>query len=385
MIAFTIAAASLKRMVRDRVAAFFMVLLPLVVILVIGATAGGPATPRVGVVAAPGPLAAGLAQTLDGTEGLRTSAYGTEQDARDALRRGEVDAVVLIPGDFDARLASGRSVELPLLTAGPTGNAQGAWQAVSAGVARHATAVQAAAFAATEAGGSLSARLPLARALETTVPRVTVQSEPVDGSGSALPAGFGSSAPTMLVLFVFVNSLASGAAMVQTRQLGIHTRVLAAPVPARAIVLGESLCYLGLALLQSALIIAAGALLFGVSWGDPLAAVVLTVVWAAVGTGAGMAGGTVFRTPEQASALGPTIGVAFGMLGGCMWPLEIVPDAVRSLGHLTPHAWAVDAWTALLARGGGLGDILLPLGVLGAFAALLLTFASVRLHRSLTT
>ena len=341
MTVLVIAATSLKRLVRDRVAAFFMVLLPLVVILVIGATAGGPATPRVGVVGAPGPLATGLVATLAATEGLRSSTFETEQDARDALRRSEVDAVLVIPAGFDTRLTNGRPVELPLLTAGPTANAQGAWQAVSAGVARHAAAVQAAGFAAATAGGTLSTRLPLARTLETTVPRVAVLGEPVDGTGAALPAGFGSSAPTMLVLFVFVNSLASGAAMVQTRQLGIHTRVLAAPVRARDIVLGESLCYLGLALLQSALIIAAGALLFGVSWGDPLAATVLTVAWAAVGTGSGMLGGTLFRTPEQASAVGPTLGVAFGMLGGCMWPLEIVPDAVRALGHLTPHAWAV--------------------------------------------
>ncbi|HWD02993.1 MAG TPA: ABC transporter permease [Amycolatopsis sp.] len=385
MTVLAIAAASLKRMLRDRVATFFMVLLPLVVILVIGATAGGPAVPRVGVVAAPGPLAADLVRTLGGTEGMRTSTFDREQDARDALRRGEVEAVLLIPAGFDTLLASDGSAELPLLTAAPTGNAQSAWQAVSAGVARHAAAVQAAGFAATTAGGTLSARLPLARTLETTLPRVTVRSEPVDGTGSSLPAGFGSSAPTMLVLFVFVNSLAAGAALVQTRKLGIHTRVLAAPVPARTIVLGESLCYLGLALLQSALIITAGALLFGVSWGDPLAAAVLTVVWAIVGTGAGMFGGTLFRTQEQASALGPTIGVAFGMLGGCMWPLEIVPDAVRALGHLTPHAWAVDAWTALLARGGGLAGILPMLGVLAGFAVLLLTAASLRLNRSLTT
>jgi hypothetical protein len=29
------------------------------------------------------------------------------------------------------------------------------------------------------------------------------------------------------------------------------------------------------------------------------------------------------------SAIGPVVGIAFGMLGGCMWPLEIVPNTVR--------------------------------------------------------
>ncbi|MEU0535780.1 ABC transporter permease [Amycolatopsis tolypomycina] len=384
MSVLTIAGASLKRMLRDRVAAFFMVLLPLVVILVIGATVGGQSTPRLGVVPATGPLAAGLVGDLGTAGGLRTTVFDGEPAARDALRRNEVDAVLLIPAQFDETLASGRDIRLPLLAGGFTGSGQAAWQAVSAAVARHAKTVQAAAFAAAEAGGDLAGRLPLATAVERVVPVVPVTGEVVNGSSDILPAGFTYSAPTMLVLFVFVNSVAAGAALVENRRLGIHTRVLAAPVRARDIILGESLYYLGLALLQSALIVGAGAALFGVRWGDPVAAAALVLTWAVVGTGAGMFAGTLFRTPEQAAALGTTSGVALGMLGGCMWPLEIVPDAVRALGHLTPQAWAVDAWTTLLSRGGGLADILLPLGVLATFAAALLAAASWRLNRTLT-
>nr|WP_040925684.1 ABC transporter permease [Saccharomonospora marina] len=119
------------------------------------------------------------------------------------------------------------------------------------------------------------------------------------------------------------------------------------------------------------------------SWGDPLAATVLVVLWALVGAGAGMLSGTLFRTPEQASAIGPAVGIAFGMLGGCMWPLELVPPAVRAAGHATPHAWAVDSWTVLLAQDGNLADIALPLTVLAGFAALLLAAAVYRLRRSL--
>jgi ABC-2 type transport system permease protein len=71
------------------------------------------------------------------------------------------------------------------------------------------------------------------------------------------------------------------------------------------------------------------------------------------------------------------------MLGGCMWPLEIVGDTMRSIGHIAPHAWAVDAWTALLSRNGGLVDIAGDLAVLGAFATVLLAAATLRLRRSL--
>ena len=207
----------------------------------------------------------------------------------------------------------------------------------------------------------------------------------VDSASNYLPLGFSYSAPTMLVLFVFINALAGGAAMIQTRKYGILSRALAAPTRPRQLVLGEALCYLSLTVGQAVLIVAIGALLFGVSWGNPLAAAALVLVWAMVGTGAGMLSGTLFRTPEQAGAIGPAIGIAFGMLGGCMWPLEIVPEGVRALGHLTPHAWAVDAWVELLSRGGGLPDIAGYLGILALYAAVLVTLASLRLRRSLVT
>ena len=173
--------------------------------------------------------------------------------------------------------------------------------------------------------------------------------------------------------------------MIQTRRFGIFARALAAPIRPRDLVLGEALCYLTLALGQALLIVVMGAVMFGVSWGNPLAAAALVGMWALVGTGAGMASGTLFRTPDQASAIGPAVGIAFGMLGGCMWPLEIVPQSVRMLGHSTPHAWAVDAWVTVLSRGGGLADIAGYLAILAGYAVALLAFASLRLRRSLVT
>jgi ABC-2 type transport system permease protein len=136
-------------------------------------------------------------------------------------------------------------------------------------------------------------------------------------------------------------------------------------------------------LFQSALIVLIGSALFGVSWGDPVAAATLIVVWALVGAGAGMLSGTLFRTADQAGAIGSAIGIGLAMLGGCMWPLALVAPAMRAIGHLSPHAWAVDAWTALLSRNGGLGDIALQVLVLSAVAAGLLSLAAVRMRRRL--
>jgi len=209
------------RTLRDRTALFFMVLLPVAIIVVIGVTVSGFDQFRVGLVPAAqaGPVAQELTSGLKEAPGLRTHTFATAADARTALRRAELDAVVVVPPGLDKDVRAGRSVTVRVL----------------------------------------------------------------------------------------------------------------------------------------------------------------------VGTGAGVLAGALFRTPEQVHAIGPALGIGLGMLGGCMWPLALVPDWLRTAGHAVPHAWAVDAWTTLLSRNGDLSSILRDLVVLAAFATALLTLASLALRRRLTT
>ena len=63
---------------------------------------------------------------------------------------------------------------------------------------------------------------------------------------------------------------------------------------------------------------------------------------------------TVVSNEHQLSALGPALGMILGLLGGTMVPIEVFPDVMRTLSHVTPHAWAMDAFHRLLLDGGGL-------------------------------
>ncbi|MGW2717715.1 ABC transporter permease [Streptomyces sp. NPDC001492] len=386
MTALAVTRATLTRVLRDRTALFFMVLLPVAIIVVIGVTVSGFDKFRIGLVSSPqaGPVAQELATELQHAPGLRTRTYDTAADARTALRRAELDAVVVVPSGLDAQVRAGRSVTVPVLVE-PSGSAgHSAVTSVSAVVAGHAARLQAAHFARDETGGSFDGAFALAHDAERASSPIAVRAETVNGQSDYLPLGYSYSTPTMLVLFVFINALAGGAAIVQTRRTGVYARALAAPVAARTLVFGETVAYLALALLQSLLIVGIGALAFDVAWGDPLAAGALIAVWALVGTGAGVLAGAVFRTPEQVHAIGPALGIGMGMLGGCMWPLALVPGWLRAAGHSVPHAWAVDAWTTLLSRNGDLSAIMRDLAVLGGFAVVLLSCASLALRHRLT-
>jgi ABC-2 type transport system permease protein len=381
--ALALAAAELRRLLRDRTSLFFIVLLPIVIILLIGVTITGNREVRIAVVNGDrGPLARHLVHTLDAASGIKTRTDLSRADAATEVRRGSIAAAVVMDPTYDAEIRGGGTARLEVLVQRSSSSAPAVMATVDGAVAREVARLHAARFVA-QFGMSFDTGLRSADRAAAIVTPVSVVAVTVDASSNILPAGFSYSAPTMLVLFVFINGLAGGAAIIQSRKFGVLDRALAGPARPRDLVLGETLTLGTLTLLQSALIIAIGGILFGVSWGNPLAATVLVGVWAVVGTGAGVLAGTLFRTPEQASSIGPAFGIAAGMLGGCMWPLEIVPPFMRTLGHIFPHAWAVDAWTELLSRGGGLADIVGQLGVLAAFAAVLLAAASWRLRRRL--
>lgn len=80
----------------------------------------------------------------------------------------------------------------------------------------------------------------------------------------------------------------------------------------------------------------------------------------------------------------PLLGLGLAALGGSMVPFEVFPDTVRTVAHVTPHAWANDAFAEIVRRGAGLGGVLLELGVLAAYAVALLAAATWRLRRTLT-
>ncbi len=382
MSAFAVAGVSLRRLGRDRTALFFLVVLPVLVILVVGASVSGFSTFRVGVVdEGAGQAGRSLVSALERAPDLDVRPEPSVSAARTAVARADLSTAVVLPAGMDEALRAGRSVDVAVLAEQSNSTQQAAAAAVSAVVARQGGLAQAAVFADHQVSGTYDANLARAAAAASGVARVDVTPRVVDAAATILPQGYSYSAPTMLVLFVFLNALAAGATVVETRRLGMYERMSAAPVRAVAVVAGETLGALSVTLAQSALIVVVGAAAFGVSWGDPLGAAALVVVWSLVSAGAGMLSGTLFRTPEQASAIGPAVGIAFAMLGGCMWPLAIVTPVMREIGHVTPQAWAVDAWTALVARGVSLAGIAPELGVLVAFAVGLWALAAVRLRR----
>lgn len=364
--ALAIAGVELRRFARDRTALLFVLVLPVAVIIVIGSTfSAAPVSFPVGVVVdADGAVADRVADALDSADTIDPERFDDRPSLEVAIRTGAVSGGVVVT---EERVVSVIDQADP--------NAAAVRSAVNGALAR--VGVVDAVARALDADRSSVAEIA-DQVRPVMVDRVLVD----EGLGDATSA-FAYTAPSNLVLFTFINSLTAGAVLVEARRHGITRRWASAPLPTRSVVGGVLLSRLGFALIQSALIVVIGAGMFGVSWGQPAAVAAVIGVFALISTGAGVLIGVLARSTEQTTAVGIPAAIGLGMLGGCMWPLEVVGDTMRTVGHLTPHAWAMDAFVTLVFDAGGVADIATELAVLGGFAAVLLGASSWLLRRRL--
>jgi ABC-2 type transport system permease protein len=161
--------------------------------------------------------------------------------------------------------------------------------------------------------------------------------------------------------------------------------MLATPTAPGTVIAGETLGRVLIACVQALVIILGSALLFGVHWGQPAGVAAVVVLYACAGAGAGTLLGTLFRNEQQTAGISLLLGLGLGALGGCMVPLEVFPPTMKRIAHLTPQAWGNDAFGKLAGHGATIAGILPQLGVLAAYAAVLLGLAAWRLRRVLVS
>jgi ABC-2 type transport system permease protein len=189
------------------------------------------------------------------------------------------------------------------------------------------------------------------------------------------PAGFLLAVPGNLVMFVLIVALTSGAANIASEAARGHFRRLgSSPLGRHEVYLGKLAGSALIALTQIAFLVLAATLLFRMDWGDdPVALALLLLVFGFVVSSIGVFLGLVIPKPETAAAAGVLTTLVFASLGGCWWPLEIVPETMRRIGHVFPTAWAMDALLGVIAYGNGTAATLPFLLILAAYGILFAT------------
>lgn len=379
--ALAITAVELRRFLKDRSNIFFVFIFPLLLVLFIGAQFGGGGGGRVALTGADGDLGRELAAALEADDIGVTRVAAAE--GRELVARGRADVGVVVTDEAEAAYAAGGDLAVELVL-GNQARSQASGQRVQTALDALAlsegqvAALAGAGVPADDARAALDAAGALVQPARIEVTNVSEIAQEFAGLGQ-----FDYGASAQLILFVFLISLAGSTTLIQSRRLGVTRRTMAAPVSTGQAVVGQALGRLVIAVVQGGYIVAAAALLFGVDWGNiPLTLLVL-VVFGSVAAGAAMVVGSVIDNDAAAGGVGVGVGLVLGALGGAMYPLELFPDGLRAVAHLTPHAWAAEALADVQRHDRGLLEILPELGVLAGYAAVLLLLGAWLLRRSL--
>ncbi len=352
--------------------------LPLVLTLLFGTAFAGQGESALRVLVVDEDESAYSRQALgliDAEESLETSAV-SRLEAERLIAEGSVSVAVLVAEGFGEDLTSGEATIEVLRD--PASESALAVASIAQGVALRMS------------GDAETARVALALLPPGTAsfddlywqadaewepePPLSAVGEVVVASDvrgdSVLPNGSTLSSIGFTVWFILFVTFGGAGGILEERELGTLRRLLVTPAGKGTIIAGKIAGVVAMAVVQAIILVVLGALLFGVPWGnDPLAVVLVLGAYILAGTGLAILVSALVRTRDQLSGAGPLLSTGLAMLGGCLWPIEILPPFMKAVAMATPTGWAVMGLTDIVARNQGLASAVLPVAVLLGFAA----------------
>ncbi len=183
------------------------------------------------------------------------------------------------------------------------------------------------------------------------------------------PDSFQQNVPGYTVYGVFWIASLLAASVLREKRDGTFRRLMTAPVARPVMLAGKLIPYFLINLLQITIMMAAAALLFRMSFGHSIVGLCVTsLALAASATGLGIFICAIARTEAQANSFSVLLVLTMSALGGCFVPRFIMPATLKTIGLITPHAWALDAYQDLIVRGYGLVEVAPKVCVLAGFA-----------------
>lgn len=383
-----IAWKDLRQLVRDWKAGTFLLAMPIVFTLMFGFAFGGFGGEQdvrlpLGLVNrdALSPAGRALQQMLESSEVVRPVLLADlpAAEMEKKVRSGEFAAVVTIPAGYGERLLAGEAVPLDLImdansNAGVSISSE--VQALSARVAGAATTARLSARVYTAARGTPADAAYLRESLERALaawaepPFRIVEGQAQEQAGAyRLVGGFSHASPSMMVQFAISGLIGAAEILVLERKTRAMQRLLTMAVSRAEIILGHFLAMVAMILAQFVILILFGHLLLRVEYlREPLATLLVALAMALWTASLGLLIGALAKSPEQVILFALVPMFVLSGLGGAWVPLEFTSPTFQAIGHLTPTAWAMDGLENIVVRGLGVGSVLLPVGILLAYA-----------------
>ena len=275
-----------------------------------------------------------------------------EAEAEEALARGDVLFVMNIPPGFSRRIERGEIPQVLMDADGtdPTaiGNAAAAVAALNATV--------------------LNRDLPANRQFHPAEPPFQIVLHARYNPEQITAFNI---VPGLIGIILTVSTLVmTSLAITRERELGTMENLLAMPVRPIEVMLGKIIPYVGLAYVQTFLILIVSVAVFGIPIRGSLTLLLLAIgVFIACNLAQGFAFSTLARTQMQAQQMAQFGLLPAMMLSGFMFPFQGMPHWARMVGETLPMTHILRICRGIVLKGNGLGQIWPDIWPMAVFAA----------------
>lgn len=357
-----VAAKDLLQLRHDRSAFIFMFAVPLLLMGILGSVFSGFSTSSIAVTIPVinrdgGPGAAAVIASLRQVPSVKVKMEKNAAVTEKSVRDGSDVGVLIIPPGFSAALDG--AVPRTNLSYFTVANNTGAAAQVARGALQ--TVVQRLAFNAVTAHAITQAQLhsagkpsgALTRTLTAAATRRMDRNPPValvTVNASGQKYNFEANVvPGYALMFALFAVTAGAGTILKEKEQGTFKRLLIAPLPPTALLGGKLLAQFIQTVVQLSLLFALGILIFKISVGPSIPALILLIVGTSfAATGVGLILVSVVKSQAQLRPITTLVVLAFSALGGSWWPIAAEPQWMQSLAKVTLNSWAMSGFNGLM-------------------------------------
>ncbi len=196
--------------------------------------------------------------------------------------------------------------------------------------------------------------------------RTVINEEPVSKDGTRqTPNATQHNVPAWTIFAMFFVIMSLGGSVVREKVSGSFIRLKTLPTNYAVGLLSKQFTYLGVTMIQAAVIFGIGMFLFpfiglpALNLPADLSALTITTVicgWCAVSYA--ICVGVFSQTQEQANGFGAVSIVILAAVGGLMVPSFAMQGTFKSAANLSPMHWCLEAYYSLFLQGGKLADVM---------------------------
>ena len=311
---FYIAGKELLQIRRDRLAALFTIVVPVVFTLFLGLITGSMgASSRLPLAIADNDHTAAsqqLVASLNKQQAIKTQTM-TASSIETSVQDQKIAGGLIIPAGYGSSLAGGKPASLTLVRIQTSSGAQSVVETVQSVVVQTNATIIAASSAAEQvsaqtgrtADGSLLQKATGIAQSQVSAPSVTVAMVASNTNASRKITGFEQASSGEMLNFVLFALLTTAIGLVLERRTGLIKRLTAAGVRRSEIFGGKLLAMISIAFLQQLFLVLLGQLAFGVNYfNSPLALVVVIFSTSVLAASMGLLIASLFKSQQAVIA-----------------------------------------------------------------------------------